>query len=218
MTHITIPLDLGAIDLDWVRDAAESFKRIGYGIGPKLNELADEIERLREQVAGYNTLFDLSAERERPWLEKWRIANGRPDALPDYGEMLGWLSGQIEAAEARYEWLTRQIDVSGEATDDAEALADVLVKVLGFYAAPANHEAKVLLSGFGRSNVSEDGGLKARTVLTTTPAHVFERARAKDEALNVLRGYYATEFGQQDMIKQVGIYLAKLDAIGKEGP
>lgn len=56
---------------------------------------------------------------------------------------------------------------------------------------------------------------EARTALAATPANVLERAKAKDEALSVLRGYYNTKFGQLAMVKQVGVFLATLDALGE---
>ena len=47
-----------------------------------------------------------------------------------------------------------------------------------------------------------------------------ERAKAAEarvveleEAVSVLRSYYATKFGQHAMVKQVGIFLAKLDTL-----
>ena len=93
--------DDGANDLEAIR--SKLYKNIDESElwSDDIFNLIAEVEMLQDEVAGYDTLFDLAAGRERPWIEAWRRASGKPDTLPDYGEMLNWLCSRAEAAAAR---------------------------------------------------------------------------------------------------------------------
>ncbi len=97
------PADPGAIDLD------NLYEKAGW-LNPVERALVAAVETLREREAAYDTIFDLQRKRERPWIEAWQKASGKPNTLPDYGEMLNWLCGQIEAVEAREAVLAGALD------------------------------------------------------------------------------------------------------------
>ena len=135
------------------------------------------------------------------WIEAWRKATGKPDTLPDYGEMLGWLCGQIEAAEARVVELAGALDkiahsgpVDQEGNDDAEAGWSWCYDV-------------------------------ARAALITTPAEALERARAVEKVLKWARQLIAEtawipaeecDLDGAGPGNELVSALAKLDALGKE--
>ncbi len=107
-------------------------------------------------------------------------------------------------------------------TEAAEAQMAALAGALKVTGKLAQVAVAFLATGFGYTEdkfLAQDALAeykKIKVVLAATPEQALERARAVEEALSVLRGYYATKFGQHAMVKQVGIFLAKLDALGKE--
>lgn len=62
--------------------------------------MANAILDLSEDLDGYNHLAQVQRDREKPWLDRWRIEARQPDTLPDYGEMLGWLFAKLDEYRA----------------------------------------------------------------------------------------------------------------------
>ena len=164
------------------------------------SEAADAVEALREDLAGYDSLFNLQQKRERPWIEAWRKATGKHDTLPDYGKLLAWICDRAETAEARVVALTGALQKIGQSgpvdldgNDDAYAGWSWCYDV-------------------------------ANAVLAATPAEALERARgfeqlARDAVLDL--GRYARDAGPERRMVSVRLYekaLDKLDTLGKEGP
>lgn len=64
-----------------------------------LAELRAELDETRRDIEDYDYLLQLQPLREL--VEKWRAEKGKPDTMPDYGEMIRWIVDRAEAAEAR---------------------------------------------------------------------------------------------------------------------
>ncbi len=90
--------DGSAAEVDSVNHPFETLKRraktgqLGSHLTQReAHELLAAVDALREQLKAYETLFNLAAKRELPWIEAWRKATGRSGTLPDYGKLLAWI-------------------------------------------------------------------------------------------------------------------------------
>ena len=63
--------------------------------------LLEEVGRLRAELADLSEHVDfrlrMAQEREAPYVSQWRRETGKPNTLPDYGDLLRWVIGKNEA-------------------------------------------------------------------------------------------------------------------------
>lgn len=80
----------------------------------EIDELKTERGRLREELDSWWTIHNLQRKREQPWLERWRLEAGKPNTLPDYGVMLGWLYDELDALRSVKEDAKHWCEIAGE--------------------------------------------------------------------------------------------------------
>lgn len=71
-----------------------------HGAREYLVQGAAAIEALVDDRDGYERIFELQRKRERPWIERWRAAVGKPNTIPDYGKFLEYLLDELERLQA----------------------------------------------------------------------------------------------------------------------
>jgi hypothetical protein len=92
-------------------------------------QMSDEIETLREELAGFTALFDLQQTRMQTATALWRqeAPDVRANVWPDLGELLTWLLGYKHIADLAFAYhdLTRG---SGDAVDAWNELKTAIKK------------------------------------------------------------------------------------------
>ena len=65
-------------------------------LGMKPTARDKELGRLKEENTELNRLFELQHTRVGEATRLWQEAHGKPDVLPDLGDLVGWLLAEIE--------------------------------------------------------------------------------------------------------------------------
>ena len=65
-----------------------------------VNALALTPADVESELAEWEQLAALMRRREAPWIARWQQETGKPNTLPDYGEILAWIVEKAERAEA----------------------------------------------------------------------------------------------------------------------
>ena len=152
--------DRTAFNLGAIKARQHDISANSYQLRDDKNKLIAAVEALREDVAGYKSLFDMAQKRERPWIEAWRKATGKHGTLPDYGKLLAWICDRAEAGQAR------EAELAG-------ALGGLLDSV------EAHNEAN------DRIMVDPHAITAAEDALAATPTEALERANLGKELIKV---------------------------------
>ena len=73
--------------------------------------LLAEVRRLRTELDELTESADMqhriASARERPYVEQWRLETGKPNTLPDYGDLLHWVIEKNKALRTSLDILLR---------------------------------------------------------------------------------------------------------------
>lgn len=88
------------LTLDEIARAEQGYDRHDLALYRRLLATARAYHAAQEDVGDYEALGELQRRRELPWIRRWQIDTGKLDTLPDYGEIIGWITSKADAAEA----------------------------------------------------------------------------------------------------------------------